>query len=134
MDLIDHWAQEIRRLEQEIVKARQAALSSRARTSYFVFFTSQKDAAIAAQTNLHPEDGHAFRVYEAPGPEEVSMESSFKILKHIHLFPNLASKSLGTMLSELLLTCCNALIKSDLINPPYSFLTRLFRDEFRLCS
>ena len=84
MDLIDHWAQEIRRLEQEIVKARQAALSTRARTSYFVFFTSQKDAAIAAQTNLHPEDGHSFRVYEAPGPEEVRMASAFDMLKCFH--------------------------------------------------
>ena len=81
MDLIDHWAQEIRRLEQEIVKARQAALSTRARTSYFVFFTSQKDAAIAAQTNLHPEDGHSFRVYEAPGPEEVLMASAPSVLR-----------------------------------------------------
>lgn len=71
MDLIDHWAKEIRRLEVEIVKAREAAWNSKQRTSYFVFFTSQRDAAIAAQTNLHPEDGHSFRVYEAPGPEEV---------------------------------------------------------------
>ena len=31
----------------------------------------QKDAAIAAQANLHPEDGHSFRVFECPGPEEV---------------------------------------------------------------
>ena len=39
--------------------------------SYFVFFSSQTDAAVAAQANLHPEDGHSFRVFEAPGPEEV---------------------------------------------------------------
>lgn len=31
----------------------------------------QKDAAIACAANIHPEDGHAFRVMEAPGPEEV---------------------------------------------------------------
>ena len=42
------------------------------RTSFFVFFTSQRDAAIAAQVNLHPEDGHSFQVFEAPGPEEVT--------------------------------------------------------------
>jgi hypothetical protein len=71
VDLIDYWAKEIRRLEIEIVNARQTALNKRARTSYFVFFTSQKDAAIAAQTKLHPEDGHSFQISEAPGPEEV---------------------------------------------------------------
>lgn len=43
-------------------------------TSYFVFFNNQKDAAIAAQTNLHAEDGHSFRVMEAPGPEEVGFD------------------------------------------------------------
>ena len=31
----------------------------------------QKDAAIACAANIHPEDGHTFRVMEAPGPEEV---------------------------------------------------------------
>ncbi len=40
--MIDHWAKEIRRLEVAIVKAREVALTKRARTSYFVFFTSQK--------------------------------------------------------------------------------------------
>ena len=71
VDLIDHWAGEIRRLEAAIVEARHAALASRSRTSFFVFFTSPRDAALAAQTNLTPEDGHSFRVHEAPGPEEV---------------------------------------------------------------
>lgn len=52
--------------------AREAALANSPTTSYFVFFNSQKDAAIAAQTNLHAEDGHSFRVIEAPGPEEAS--------------------------------------------------------------
>lgn len=39
--------------------------------SYFAFFSTQKDAALAAQTRIHPEDSHSFRVMEAPGPEEV---------------------------------------------------------------
>ena len=73
----------IRKLEIDIVKARQEALNSQARTSYFVFFTSQKDAAIAAQVKLHPEDGHSFQVFEAPGPEEVrqSVSSQIKICR-----------------------------------------------------
>ena len=61
----------VRDLEQRITLARQAALDNPPTTSYFVFFSNQKDAAIAAQTNLHAEDGHSFRVMEAPGPEEV---------------------------------------------------------------
>ena len=71
MDSIDYWAGEVRRLECEIVDARKRALASPACASYFVFFSSQKDAAIASQTNIHPEDGRSFRVVEAPGPEEV---------------------------------------------------------------
>ena len=71
-DAIDHWAGQIRQLEKDIVAARARVLTANPTDSYFVFFTSQKDAAIAAQTNLHPEDGHSFRVYEAPGPEEAS--------------------------------------------------------------
>jgi hypothetical protein len=39
--------------------------------SFFAFFLTQKDAAFAAQARLHSEDGHSFRVMEAPGPEEV---------------------------------------------------------------
>ena len=68
---IDHWAGEVRRLEQEIVAGRQAALDAPASGSFIVLFHTQKDAAIAAQTRLHSDDGHAFRVSECPGPEEV---------------------------------------------------------------
>ena len=71
MDSIDFWSARVRDLEQRITIARQAALEHAPTTSYFVFFNNQKDAAIAAQTNLHAEDGHSFRVMEAPGPEEV---------------------------------------------------------------
>lgn len=75
MDAIDHWAHEVRDLEQKITAERKRVLDGPPTNSYFVFFSSQKDAAIAAQTNLHPEDGHSFRVYEAPGPEEVGKAS-----------------------------------------------------------
>lgn len=71
VDSIDFWSMRVRDLEQRITIARQAALDNPPTTSYFVFFNNQKDAAIAAQTNLHAEDGHSFRVMEAPGPEEV---------------------------------------------------------------
>ena len=71
VDSIDFWSARVRDLEQRISLARQAALEHAPTTSYFVFFNNQKDAAIAAQTNLHAEDGHSFRVMEAPGPEEV---------------------------------------------------------------
>ena len=71
MDSIDYWAAKVRELEAAIVRARQAALAAPPCASYFVFFNNQADAAIAAQVNLHPEDGHSFHVVEAPGPEEV---------------------------------------------------------------
>jgi hypothetical protein len=71
VDSIDYWAGKVRELEAAIVRARAAALAAPPCASYFVFFTNQADAAIAAQVNLHPEDGHAFHVVEAPGPEEV---------------------------------------------------------------
>ena len=41
--------------------------------SYFAFFSTQKDAAFAAQARIHPEDSHSFRVMEAPGPEEARL-------------------------------------------------------------
>ena len=72
MDSIDYWAGQVRQLEHEIVDARRRALESPPCASFFVFFKTQKDAAIAAQTNIHPEDGRSFRVVEAPGPEEVT--------------------------------------------------------------
>ena len=70
-DSIDHWAAEVRRLETEIVAARQAVLDAPPSGSFIVLFHTQRDAAIAAQTRLHSDDGHAFRVTECPGPEEV---------------------------------------------------------------
>ena len=76
-DAVDHWAAQVRQLEKEIAKAREEVLMGEPTNAYFVFFSSQKDAAIAAQTNLHPEDGHSFRVHEAPGPEEVRCSSCF---------------------------------------------------------
>lgn len=72
VDAIDALAGRVRGLEAKISTARAAALSSRPTSSFFVFFDSQRDAAIAAQVNLQAEDGHSFTVVDAPGPEEVS--------------------------------------------------------------
>lgn len=80
VDSIDFWSARVRDLEQRISLARQAALQHAPTTSYFVFFNNQKDAAIAAQTNLHAEDGHSFRVMEAPGPEEVGQGEQLCLL------------------------------------------------------
>ena len=70
VDSIDHAAGRVRALEAEIAAARERARAGPPSAAFFVFFTSQKAAAIAAQANLHPEDGHSFHVVEAPGPEE----------------------------------------------------------------
>ena len=77
VDAIDTLARRVRDLEARISKARAAALSSRPTSSFFVFFDSQRDAAIAAQVNLQAEDGHSFTVVDAPGPEEVGFFFSF---------------------------------------------------------
>ncbi|KAK9819243.1 hypothetical protein WJX81_003710 [Elliptochloris bilobata] len=72
VDSVDHWAGRVRELETNISAARKRARAAPPSAAFFAFFTSQKAAAIAAQANLHPEDGHSFRVTEAPGPEEVN--------------------------------------------------------------
>ena len=71
VDAIDHWAQQVRSLEAAIEAERARCLGSEPSPAFFAFFRTQKDAAFAAQTRLHPEDGHSFRVMEAPGPDEV---------------------------------------------------------------
>ena len=76
VDSINHWAARVRELEAAIAGARARALAAPPSAAFFAFFTSQKAAAIAAQANLHPEDGHSFRVVEAPGPEEACAASA----------------------------------------------------------
>jgi hypothetical protein len=71
VDKIDFFAQKVRRLEKEIPATRSKILADPPCHAYFVIFNSQKDAAIAAQANIHPEDGNSFQIKEAPGPEEV---------------------------------------------------------------
>jgi len=71
VDAVDALAARVRTLETRISAARDAALAARPSPSFFVFFTSQRDAAVAAQVNLQAEDGHSFRVIDAPGPEDV---------------------------------------------------------------
>eukprot|EP00884_Botryococcus_braunii_P001498 jgi/Botrbrau1/11349/Bobra.0038s0106.1 len=72
VDKIDFFAQTVRRLEKEIPATRSKILAGPPCHAYFVIFNSQKDAAIAAQANIHPEDGNSFQIKEAPGPEEVN--------------------------------------------------------------
>jgi len=71
VDALDAAAAEVRELECAVAAARAAALAARPSPSYFVFFSSQRDAAIAAQAALQAEDGTSFRVLPAPGPEDV---------------------------------------------------------------
>ncbi len=71
MDAIDFWAQRVRFLEGAVERERARCLGAEPCPAFFAFFRSQKDAAFAAQTRLHPEDGHCFCVTEAPGPDEV---------------------------------------------------------------
>ena len=72
MDAIDYWAGRVRFLEGATERERGRCLGRESCPSFFAFFRSQKAAAFAAQTRLHPEDGHCFCVMEAPGPDEVT--------------------------------------------------------------
>lgn len=81
MDEINFFAERVRRLEKTIPATRKKILAGPACSAYFVIFNSQKDAAIAAQANIHPEDGNRFRIKEAPGPEEVRRQP-----RHLLLF------------------------------------------------
>ena len=99
VDSIDYWAGQVRQLEHEIVDARRRALEAPPCASFFVFFKTQKDAAVAAQTNIHPEDGRSFRVVEAPGPEEVThccRPPALKILASLSGTPSLVLTPLST--------------------------------------
>lgn len=40
--------------------------------TYFALFSSQRDAAVATQTNLFAEGNRVFTVEKAPGPDEVN--------------------------------------------------------------
>ena len=71
----------MRSLEIAIDKERTKCLGSEPSPSFFAFFRTQKDAAFAAQTRLHPEDGHSFRVMEAPGPDEVLLLSLLGLMR-----------------------------------------------------
>ena len=112
VDAIDTLARRVRDLEAKISGARAAALSSRPTSSFFVFFDSQRDAAIAAQVNLQAEDGHSFTVVDAPGPEEVIVFSPLSLFFfQTRLFSNApvflsSSLSLSLSLSH---RCCGRL-------------------------
>ncbi|CAK0783273.1 hypothetical protein CVIRNUC_006472 [Coccomyxa viridis] len=78
VDSIDFWAARVRQLETAVECEQKKIMTGPSSSSYFAFFSTQKDAAFAAQTRIHPEDSHSFRVMEAPGPEEVNWQALWK--------------------------------------------------------
>lgn len=127
VDSIDYWAGMIRKLEADIVAARQRALEAPPCASFFVFFSSQKDAAIAAQTNLHPEDGNSFRVTEAPGPEEVLSTTGAFHANQNHVVS--ASSSLGCNLA----CCCTHHVQKWSQGRHDSFTLKANLEVLRMC-
>ncbi|CAL8472023.1 g11565 [Coccomyxa elongata] len=92
VDTIDFWAQRVRQIETAIHREQHRILGGPTTLSFFAFFLTQKDAALAAQTRIHSEDGHSFRVMEAPGPEEVNWQVLWKTsrersLREVLVFP-----------------------------------------------
>ncbi|KAK9822983.1 hypothetical protein WJX81_000456 [Elliptochloris bilobata] len=72
VDSINTYASEVRMLEAKVLAEQQVVLQAPDDVnSYFVFFSSQKDAAAAGQCIVFNEGAeHAFRVMPAPGPDE----------------------------------------------------------------
>ncbi|PNW73839.1 hypothetical protein CHLRE_13g574850v5 [Chlamydomonas reinhardtii] len=64
--------QQVKKIMEEVRVARQRAFDTQHTPSWFVFFRTQRAAAVAAQCVLHAEDNRQFRVHPAPGPEEVN--------------------------------------------------------------
>ncbi|EIE23620.1 hypothetical protein COCSUDRAFT_63147 [Coccomyxa subellipsoidea C-169] len=92
VDSIDYWAHSVREAEAAIAREQHRILGGLTSPSFFAFFLTQKDAALAAQTRIHSEDGHSFRVMEAPGPEEVNWQVLWKTsrersVREILVFP-----------------------------------------------
>ncbi|KAG2438979.1 hypothetical protein HYH02_010771 [Chlamydomonas schloesseri] len=64
--------QQVKDIMKKVQEARRRAFDTAHTPSWFVFFRTQRAAAVAAQCVLHAEDNRQFRVHPAPGPEEVN--------------------------------------------------------------
>ncbi|KAG2443726.1 hypothetical protein HXX76_002072 [Chlamydomonas incerta] len=62
----------VKEIMAEVEEARRRAFDTAHTPSWFVFFRTQRAAAVAAQCVLHAEDNRKFRVHPAPGPDEVN--------------------------------------------------------------
>jgi len=71
VDAKEHCMQKVAAVEEAIKAARAQALASDPAQSCFVLFTDQFSATVAAQSVIHPEDGHMFQTQPAPGPDEI---------------------------------------------------------------
>ncbi|KIY96999.1 ERD4-related membrane protein [Monoraphidium neglectum] len=75
VDQIEWLVAEVARLERAVLEARDRALVFNSTPSSFVLFRTQKAAAIASSCNIHPLRKELFKVFPAPGPEEVNWEA-----------------------------------------------------------
>eukprot|EP01025_Chloroclados_australasicus_P060634 TRINITY_DN7799_c1_g4_i1.p1 TRINITY_DN7799_c1_g4~~TRINITY_DN7799_c1_g4_i1.p1 ORF type:complete len:584 (+),score=30.17 TRINITY_DN7799_c1_g4_i1:939-2690(+) len=78
VDSIELYRDQLIQVEKEIERVRTEINRGPPTSSYFVLFRSQKAATIAAQTVLHPEDGHSFQTHPAPGPDEVNWQALWR--------------------------------------------------------
>jgi len=76
-DAIEHCQAELEELERQIKRARKEAWEdgTNTSTSAFVLFYDQFSATVAAQSVIHPEDGHIFNTQPAPGPDDINWKA-----------------------------------------------------------
>ncbi|EFJ49655.1 hypothetical protein VOLCADRAFT_104236 [Volvox carteri f. nagariensis] len=85
----DHHRDKINDLLVQVRKARVAAANKAHTPSWFVFFRTQRAAAMASQCIIHAEDNRQFRVHPAPGPDEVNWSALWSNFRDRDLRRNL---------------------------------------------
>ncbi|GLI62080.1 hypothetical protein VaNZ11_004639 [Volvox africanus] len=70
--LREYHLEKINTLLDKVRKARVEAANTAQTSSWIVFFSTQRAAAMASQCIIHAEDNRRFRVHPAPGPDEVN--------------------------------------------------------------
>jgi len=78
VDAEEFYERKVAEVEEEILEKRTKAWSEDATSSSFVLFYDQWSATVAAQSVIHPEDGHLFSTQPAPGPDDINWSAIFR--------------------------------------------------------
>ncbi|GLC35608.1 hypothetical protein PLESTM_000342700 [Pleodorina starrii] len=87
--LREYHREQINTLLAQVREARLRAFDTAHTPSWFVFFRTQRAAAMASQCLIHAEDNRQFRVQPAPGPDEVNWSTLWSNFRSRDLRRNL---------------------------------------------